>query len=485
MKSISKIFLKLKALIVLIALVSQTNCSQIKDDIVYNPAVTNLTTGPNQIDFWLTKGDQTVKLQKQNAFLQFGSSINNYPSIAVDETQTFQTIDGFGYTLTGGSAQVINTLNPTKKTELLQELFGSNANSISISYLRISIGASDLNTFPFTYNDGVIDPTLANFSLAQDAEVIALLKEILIINPSIKIMGSPWTAPIWMKDNNSFVGGSLKPQYFGLYAQYFVKYIKAMKLQGITIDAITPQNEPLFGGNNPSMIMTAIDQANFIKNNLGPAFQAASLSSTKIVCFDHNCDTPEYPISILNNTAAAAFINGSAFHLYGGEISALTTVHNAKPTKNIYFTEQWTQSTGSFDVDLKWNTKNVVIGSMRNWSKNALQWNLATDNAFGPNTVGGCFQCKGPITINDANTYSRNVAYYTIAHASKFVPAGSVRIASNVPGNLNNVAFKTPTGKKVLIVENDDNKSQIFRITFNSKWVNVSLDAGSVGTFIW
>ena len=179
--------------------------------------------------FWLTQGNQSVKLGKQNTFLQFNNTANNYPSIDVEESQTFQTVDGFGYTLTGGSAQVINTLNATKKAELLQELFGTNANSISISYLRISIGASDLNQTVFTYNDGAVDPTLANFSLAPDmVNLVPLIKQILLINPNIKIMGSPWSPPTWMKSNNSTIGGSLQTQYYQTYANYFVKYIQTI-----------------------------------------------------------------------------------------------------------------------------------------------------------------------------------------------------------------------------------------------------------------
>ena len=442
----------------------------------------------NEIDFWLTKSDETVKLQKQTAILAFGNAVNQYPVIEVDENTIYQQVDGFGYTLTGGSAEVINTLNASRKQELLQELFGTGTNSIGVSYLRISIGASDLNAAPFTYNDmpaGQTDPSLANFSLAPDmTHVIPMLQQILTINPNIRIMGTPWSPPTWMKDNNSFIGGSLLPQYYSVYAQYFVKYIQQMKAQGITIDAITPQNEPLHPGNNPSMLMTAAQQADFIKNHLGPAFQQANIS-TKIIIYDHNCDKPEYPISILNDAAAKAYINGSAFHLYGGDISALSTVKAAHPDKALYFTEQYTASNGNFGGDLKWHLKNVIIGSMRNWSRNALEWNLANNAAFGPHTQGGCTVCKGAITIESSSTYKRNVAYYIIAHASKFVPAGSVRINSNTSGNLHNVAFKTPEGKKVLIVENDGNSSGIFNIKYNGRWSVVSLDAGAVGTFVW
>jgi glucosylceramidase len=464
-----------------------TNCKHSTDTVTQPP----VNPGPppaNEVDFWLTKGDETVKLQKQSTILAFTSPPNQNPTIEVDENTAFQTIDGFGYTLTGGSAEVINSLSASKKQELLQELFGSSANSIGVSYLRISIGASDLNATPFTYDDmpaGQTDPTLANFSLAPDmTNLIPLLKEILAINPNIRILATPWSAPLWMKDNNSFVGGSLQTQYYAVYAQYFVKYIQMMKSQGITIDAVTPQNEPLYGGNNPSMLMAADQQAVFIKNHLGPAFQAANIT-TKIIIYDHNCDHPDYPISILNDPAAKSYINGSAFHLYAGDISALSSVHNTYPDKALYFTEQYTASNGNFGSDLKWHLKNVIIGSMRNWSRIALEWNLANNLAFGPHTPGGCDVCKGAITIETSSFFSRNVGYYIVAHAAKFVPPGSQRIASNIAGSLQNVAFKTPDGKKVLIVENDGTTSQSFNIQFNGRWVATSLNGGAVGTYIW
>ena len=441
----------------------------------------------NEVDVWITKGDESVKLQKQTTPVAFTVSTNVYQNIDIDVSQTYQTVDGFGYTLTGGSAEVINTLSASKKQELLQDLFGSGENSIAVSYLRISIGASDLNSSVFSYNDlepGQTDINLTKFSLEKDKGVINLLKEILAINPKIKILGSPWSAPVWMKTNGSTIGGSLKPEYYGVYAQYFVKYIQAMKNEGITVDAITIQNEPLHGGNNPSMVMTAEEQATFVKQSLGPAFKNAGIN-TKIIVYDHNCDRPDYPIAVLSDKDASPYIDGAAFHLYGGDISALSSVRNTFPTKNVYFTEQWTASNGNFGGDLKWHTKNVVIGSMRNWSKNALEWNLANDPQFKPYTSGGCTMCKGAITVNSTENYAKNVSYYIIAHASKFVPQNSVRIASTQPGNLATVAFKREDGKLVLIVENDGNNAESFNIRINGKIATLSLDAGAVGTYIF
>jgi len=467
------------------------NCSSKSNSVIPLPPP---PPAINEVDFWLTKSDQSVLLQKQSTILQFGSALNIYPTIEVNESETYQSVEGFGYTLTGGSAQVINQLTADKKQELLQNLFGTNANSIGVSYLRISIGSSDLDASTFSYDDmspGQTDVNMTQFSIAPDRiYLIPLLKTILLINPNIKILGSPWSAPVWMKSVNlstgikGTVGGSLLPQYYTAYAQYFVKYIQAMQAEGITIHAITPQNEPLHGGNNPSMLMPVSEQKDFIKNNLGPAFQAAGIS-TKIIIYDHNCDKPEYPLEILNDPTAKSFIAGSAFHLYAGDISTLSTVHNVHPDKDVYFTEEWTSSAGDFAVDLKWHLKNIIIGSMRNWSKNTLEWNLASDASFNPHTQGGCTQCKGAITILSSTTYSHNVAYYIIAHASKFVPAGSVRIGSTISGSIYNVTFKTPDGKKVLIVLNDGNTSELFNIKYNGKWIVTALDKGSVGTYIW
>jgi glucosylceramidase len=441
----------------------------------------------SDVDFWLTKGDSTVLLQRQNTALVFGTTTNNNPFIDVDSTQTFQTIDGFGYTFTGGSAYVINRMDANSRTSLLNELFGGGSSGIAISYLRLSIGSSDLNSSVFSYDDmssGQTDTGLTHFSLAADtSDLIPLLQQVVAINPSIKIIAAPWSAPAWMKDNHSTAGGSLLTPYYNVYAKYFVKYIQQMKLKGITIDAITPQNEPLNPDNNPSLVMQPADEGAFIKNFLGPAFQSAGIT-TKIVVYDHNCDRPDYPETILQDAAANVFVNGSAFHLYAGDISAMTQVHNLYPDKQLYFTEQYTGSGSKFSDDLKWSVKNVIIGSMRNWSRTALEWNLANDPSFGPHTPGGCNTCKGALTISGSSV-TRNVGYYIIAHASKFVPPGSVRTSSSVTGVLQTAAFLTPDHKKVLIVENDDQASDIFNIRFNGKWVTTTVPAGSVCTYVW
>ncbi|MDJ1494950.1 glycoside hydrolase family 30 beta sandwich domain-containing protein [Cytophagaceae bacterium DM2B3-1] len=445
------------------------------------------TSGKTDVEVWLTTTDKSTLFSKQPVSYTFGTEATTLPTIEIDTTQTFQTMDGFGYTLTGGSAYVLHQkLKPEQRATLLKELFDTNDKNIGISYLRVSIGSSDLDSSTFSYNDlpaGQTDEDMQKFNLAPDKkDLVPVLKEILAINPSIKILGSPWSPPAWMKSNNSTIGGKLKPEYYAAYAKYFVKYVQEMAKEGITIDAITVQNEPENPKNNPSLDMTAPEQATFVKKHLGPAFEAAGIK-TKIQIFDHNCDHPNYPISILNDSEAKKYIDGSAFHLYLGSISALTEVHNAHPDKHVYFTEQWTSSEGQFGGDLQWAVKNLIIGATRNWSRNVLQWNLAADPQQNPHTPGGCTQCLGALTIGD--TVRRNVSYYTIAHASKFVRPGSVRIASTELADLPNVAFKTPSGKKVLIVLNEGNTKKDFAIKINGKSAPVSINAASVATFVF
>jgi len=262
-----------------------------------------------------------------------------------------------------------------------------------------------------------------------------------------------------------------------------VKYIQAMQAEGITIDAITIQNEPLYGGNNPSMLMSAADQALFIKQNLGPAFAAAGIT-TKIIIYDHNADRTDYPLTVLNDPAARQYVDGSAFHLYGGSIDALSAVHDAYPAKNLYFTEQWVGAPGNLAEDLKWHIETLIIGATRNWCRNVIEWNLASDPNYDPHTEGGCSQCLGTVTIN-GNIVSRNPAYYILAHAAKFVRPGSVRVSTNMPGNIPNVAFRTPDGKKVLIVINTAPAKKNFNVKFRGNTVQLSLESGAAGTYIW
>ena len=430
------------------------------------------------VNSWVTNANQSALLQQQAA-VNFAPGSG--PTVSVNAATTYQTIDGYGFCLTEGSAEAISALNTAQQDNLLNEFFNTTT-GMGNSIVRISIGASDLSSSSYSYNDGGVDVNQNNFSLAGPdlTYIVPLVKRILQINPNIKILATPWSAPRWMKTNNAWVGGSLNTAYYASYATYFVKYINAMKAQGINIWAVTPQNEPENPYNEPSMTMNAAEATTFINNNLGPAFQSAGVT-TKIIAFDHNCDNTTYPTQVLNGSG---YVDGAAFHLYAGNISALTTVHN-NTGKNVYFTEQFTSTNGGFSGDFPWHMQNVMIGSMNNWAKTALEWNLATNASFGPKTPGGCTECLGAVTINNSTSYTRNVSYYIIAQLSKFVKTGAVRIASSsTNGSLQNVAFRNPDGSIVLIVFNSGG-NQTFTVGSGSDTFSYTLAGSSAVSFVW
>jgi glucosylceramidase len=439
----------------------------------------------SSIAVWRTTSDQTSLLQLQSETLTFSHLLREQRDIAIDPQQRFQTIEGFGFSLTGGSALLISRLPQSIRLALLQELFS--LQGIGISVLRLSIGASDLSENSFSYNDlpaGESDFELANFDLqAGDREVVPLLQEILAINPAIKIIATPWSAPCWMKSNQAWVGGSLNSECQAVYAHYFVNYLLAMREHGIFIHAITPQNEPHNHKNDPSMVMTAEDQANFVKHHLGPALAANGLSEVEIFCWDHNCDVTDFALALFADAEARRYLSGSAWHLYGGDIAVLSDIHQAHPEMKLYFTEQWVGSDGQFGGDLMWHIRNVLIGATRNWCSSVLEWNLASDPNCCPHTAGGEARCVGALTV-DGELINRNVAYYIIAHAAKWVRPGSVRIHSNDDG-LPNVAFLTPEQQIVLIVLNDGAENRMVNIGYEGQTAALTLPAGSVATCVW
>lgn len=437
---------------------------------------------------WTTNAAGTQLLEEMPAVDIYEEALSTEAELIIDPTEKYQEIEGFGAALTGSSAYLINDLSSGKKSALIKDLFDPNT-GIGISYLRMSIGASDFSLQDFTYNDmpaGETDATLDKFSLKEDEkDVIPVFKDILQVYPKLKIMGSPWSAPAWMKTNNSLYGGNLKQEWYNSYANYFVKYIEGYATHGINIDAITPQNEPLHQAQYPTMIMEAGQQIDFIKDHLGPLFQSEGID-TKIIAYDHNFDEPQYPIAVLSDEEAHSYVDGSAFHAYAGDVSAMSQVHNAFPEKGVYFTEisggEWATDFGD---NLKWNIKNIFIGTTRNWSKTALLWNLALDENFGP-TNNGCQNCRGVVTIESSGEIIYNEEFYALAHFSKFVRPGARRIASNqLSGGIYNVAFQNPDGSIALVILNETSSNRSINVQAGDKYLKINSTANSVSTFVW
>jgi glucosylceramidase len=438
---------------------------------------------------WLTTSSRSAILAPQNTPLSFADTAPTLPVIEVNDMQQYQSMEGFGFALTGGSAQLLMRMTPERRQALLEELFAPTGDGIHVSYLRVSIGSSDMNDHAYTYDDvapGETDPELKKFSLDTDrADVIPMLKAILAIDPHVMILGSPWSAPAWMKTNDALKGGELKPENYGVYADYFVKYIEGMAREGITMNAITVENEPLNPKNTPSMAMFADQEDTFIAKYLGPAFAKAGIR-TGIQVYDHNTDVPSYALSILGDPAANPYVEGSAFHLYGGDTATLTRVHEEYPKKDLFLTEQSVAGRpNSPMLGIDEPVDHVVIGATRNWCRNVLLWNLAADPNAGPHTNdGGCTGCRGALTL-DGDGVTRNVAYYVLAHFSKFVPPGSIRVGSTTLEQLDNVAFLTPEGRVVLVIANTGNFRKRFDIRYHGKTMESELPEESVGTWVW
>lgn len=463
---------------------------------------------------FVTTLDRSQLFAEQAETVEFSTLRNrraNY--IVIDPGQQYQHIDGFGFALTGGSAEHLTKMAPERRKAILEELFDTE-NGLGISTIRLTLGASDLNSFVFSYDDmpaGSEDFALEHFSLAQDLhDVVPVMREILAINPSIQILSSPWSAPAWMKTGGDVRGGQLRKECYAVYADYFVRYIEAMRDCGIDIHAVTVQNEPINSNNTPSMYWFAYEEADFIKNHLGPKFREAGLT-TEIIAFDHNCDRADYPLVIYNDPEAAQYVSGAAFHHYRGDLSAMTYVHEARPDKAVYFTEQMTiEQPDSPQIAIAPAVERLIVGVTRNWSRNVILWNLAADPFNRPHTDnGGCTMCQGAITI-DKNDVTRNLAYYVIAHASKFVRPGSSRIFSTSPHDrslllredaqrpnayrlnvvehsevMPNVAFRTPDGSIVLVAANNSFSKNSLHIQYEGRFAELKLEPGSVGTFLW
>ncbi len=439
------------------------------------------TFAQQYIQTWLSNPEKQKMLYRiEDHLLQTKPQSSNI--LEIFPTKSYQTIDGFGFMLDGSSAQMIESLETNEKSKLLHELFSLEDDGIGISIIRVSIAASDMDKNIFSYAEEK-DPNLKNFNLQKDQKyLIPLIKKIQTINPQIKIIAAPWSPPIWMKTNLASKGGELNPDYYSTYANYFVKYVKEMAKNGIEIYALSTQNEPLHPGNNPSLFMPAKTQAAFIKNHLGPTFEKNQIK-TKILIYDHNCDKPEYPIEILNDPQAKKYIYGSTFHLYNGEITALSKVKKLHPDKELFFTEQWTGVKGNFAGDFNWHIKNVILGALNNHSRTALEWILSNDPKLEMHAPGGCTECLGALTIGNS-VEKRNQAYYIIAQASKVIPPNSVRIEStNLPG-INQVAVRRPDGSLALILQNESNVDQVITLKISNRFASISLPKGCVTSHI-
>lgn len=452
-------------------------------------------TGP-ALETWTTRGDRSQLLAPSTGPRLLPGAAQEATVIDIDPAQRFQRMLGFGASFTDASSHLIHQrMTPAQRTALLRELFGRGPEGIGFAWTRLTIGASDFSRQHYTYNDlppGQSDPTLARFSIASAHEdLLPVLKETLAINPQLQVMASPWSAPAWMKDNDSLIKGRLRPDRYDAFAHYLVRYVQAMKAQGIPIFALTVQNEPHFEPPDyPGMRVEPAARAALIGQHLGPLLAREGLD-VQILDWDHNWDEPQSPLAVLADPTARRYISGVGWHCYVSEtlLPNQSKVRDAHPDKDVWLTEC---SGGNWATDwqerLPWTARNLVIGATRHWARGVQMWNLALDENHGPH-LGGCKDCRGIVTIDSqTGAVTRNIEYYAFAHASKFVRPGAERIASSggTPGQLDHVAFRnSDDGSLVLLVCNSSAQEQRFSLRVGQRSASLLLAPHSVATYVW
>ncbi|GAB3134886.1 ricin-type beta-trefoil lectin domain protein [Amycolatopsis stemonae] len=451
------------------------------------------------VNVWLTTtsdsgGRQVTRGLQQQTPITFASGTGSGGvTINVNEGTTYQQFEGGGASFTDTAAWLMNSsgaLSQATRDDTMRKLFDPN-NGIGLSFIRNPLGASDLARYSYTFDDmpaGQTDPNLTHFSIAHDqADVLPLTKQAKQLNPQAKVMASPWSAPPWMKDNDSYLLGWVQSQYYPAYAQYFVKYLQAYQAAGVPIDYVSMQNEPTCCSSYPSTNWNGSGLAYFAKNNLLPALQGAGLS-TKVLALDWNWDTyASYGAPTLDDPAIRNHPNfgGVAWHGYGGDIAQQTTTHNQYPNVNAYSTEH---SGGTWISNQQAEDMNNIVDYTRNWSKSVTKWSLAVDQNMGPHN-GGCGTCTGLITVHNGDSRSGQVdytvEYYTMGHLTKFVKPGAYRIDSNDNSTVRNVAWKNPDGSKALIAYNSSTANQSVRVNWGNSSFTYTLPGQTSATFTW
>lgn len=418
---------------------------------------------------------------------------------------TFQTIDGFGAAITYSAAYNLMKMSTADRHRLLVKTF-SPKKGYGWSYVRVSIGCSDFSSTEYTCCD---TPGLENFKLQSDETdyVIPILLEVLKINPRVRILGSPWTCPKWMKIKSktdsktpydSWTDGHVNPRYYKEYAQYMRLWVQAMKKAGVPVFAITPQNEPLNPGNCASTIMEWDEETAFVRE-LAAEFKQNGLQ-TRIYLFDHNYnyDNKEsqrgYPLKVysqLGHFEGEELVVGSAYHNYGGHNSELTRIHEQAPDKGLLFTET---SIGTWnrgrDLGRRLIADMVDVGlqTVNQWCTGVIVWNMMLDDRRGPNLDGGCQTCFGAIDIDskDYRTMTLNSHYYVISHLAAVAQQGCVRIShGSTPEEIEASTFLNPDGSLAAVICNKSEHSVALSIPSGHKYLNLQLPARSVVSACW
>lgn len=390
--------------------------------------------------------------------------------LAVRPAERYQKIVGFGASITESSAVLLRSLSDGNRAALMAELFSPSG--LRLSVLRQPIGGSEFvaaGHYTLDDTDGSPDPDLRGFTIRRDQlSVLPLVRAAQELSGSITVIGSPWSAPAWMKTDGSLIGGSLRAtvetEY--AYARYLARFVAAYRSQGVPVGYITVQNEPAHATwDYPGMVMSSDQQSRVIR--MVAALLSTQGSDTGILGWDHNWSGGAGFVDELLAGPAAGSLGGIAYHCYAGSPRMMTEVAG-RTAGGVFHTEcSGSYSVGDspkkrFSDTLQWQARNLLIGAVKAGSRTVVTWNLALDPTGGPR-LGGCATCTGVVTVDPATgTVMRNAEYYVLGHLSRYVVPGAVRIGVSRSGDsaIDAVAFANPDGSTALVLNSGSREAR-------------------------
>ncbi|WP_176308393.1 ricin-type beta-trefoil lectin domain protein [Micromonospora sp. NBS 11-29] len=454
------------------------------------------------VNVWLTTtsdaGGRTVTrgLQQQSAVAFAATSPGATHTITVDENTRYQPFEGAGASITDTTAYLLRggPVSAATRDTVMRKLF-SPTDGIGLSFLRNPIGASDLSRpGNVSLDDTCCD--LNDFGAnGYDTNVELLTAQARQLNPSLRVMVVPWSAPGWMKDNGRMDQmGWLKWEHYGTYAQYLVKTIQAYAARGVRVDYLSVQNEPncCQSGNPtamdyPGMSWNSSGLAELTKNFVYPALRAAGLD-TKVLVHDWNYgDYATLGSGVLGDAGVRndPLFGGIAWHGYFGDPAVGSQVRAQYPAVPQFSTEH---SGGTWITNQHNEDMTDIVTYARNWSRSVVKWSLALNQNMGPHN-GGCGTCTGLITVQEggarAGQVDYTIEYYTTGHLTKFVRPGATRIDSTANGTVQNVAYRNTDGTKALLAHNGGTSAQSVRVVWGGQSFTYTLPARTTATFTW
>lgn len=409
--------------------------------------------------------------------------INIHPEVQ------YQTVDGFGGAVTESACYVLSKLSPEKRDEVLEGYFGKSG--IGYSHIRTHIDSCDFSLGHYSAVVDENDTGLKSFSISHDeALMIPAIKRAQELNGKpLGVLLSPWSPPAFMKTNGERNnGGSLKKEYYPLWAEYICRYVEAYRANGIEVSMLTIQNEPKAVQIWDSCVYTAEEEREFLKGHLHPALVRHGLGSIQVYVWDHNKERVFERACELIGPDTDAMIGGVAFHWYSGDhFEALRMTRERFPEKKLMFSEGCVEIAGA-NVATGTVLQNAqqyahdIIGNLNNGMNLFLDWNIALDERGGPNHVDNV--CDAPVRCDTQNgTYTKNLSFYYIAHFSRYIRPGAKAIGfSRYTDGLEVTAAKNTDGSIAAVLLNKGSQARDVVMRIQGKTAAAVIPAGSIVT---